>query len=535
MDTKCPCRLCGKQVSKPLINIFDSNNNYAKKINALLPVYVHEDDCLPKCMCNDCHDNLLKLHKFYLTTLETDIELKSQLPWMQKRLEETHVGIPMVQYLNSKTLTIATDLENYSCYSSSKLPEYDLIKTLDSNLVSVPVSSCPCSYSCSNCLHLNVEDPNADFDQSIDEDTDSENKSALDPLATEIPVDVKDLNHDVKNINRELKDLAQDNFICSNLNIFNSDVKSSEIFHRTLRPRQKSTDSSKKLPVKSSRISKSKKKVNFYKKKSDRRKNLTKDLIADSKNWQKLEIKAEKLDDVDRKSKPDDKNLRKKIKTDLNGKNNCLVSDRKVKIDESIVKVDNNININYNYSKNHDNASEKILNHGHKINIHKCTDNFNEINGNNNSNSNSTSNIESNASGNYDSNQPNVTNKPINIKKECNELSLMDVSVKLEKINVDVDDRAKESERLRRNATASVKSNSKDDSKTASKCLPLGAGGKKRKRKKKKIKKQINNNNNLDNLFENLDVSASSGRVECDLCKKSFVTREVFNLHYCCN
>ncbi|XP_074107245.1 uncharacterized protein LOC141532702 [Cotesia typhae] len=497
MDTKCICRLCGKQVSKTLVNIFDPDNNFDKQINVLLPVYVHEDDCLPKYMCNDCHDNVLKFHKFYLTTLETDIELKSQLPWMQKQVEETHDGIPMVQYLNSKTLAIATELENYNCYST-KLPEFDLIKTIDSNLVSV--NSCPCSYSCSSCLHVNIEDPNA-FDSNIDELSDSNNEIALDPLAPEIPVDVKNLG-------------PPNNVICteSKVDVEPPDVKPTESFHRTLRPRQKSTELPPKKSSFKSKVRKGKRKVHFSINSVIQNNSKDKNLKIDSKVWQRVEIKTERLD---KNFKFDDKNLRRKNKTESLVTNN------------SVVKVNGTVNCEELKLKN-DLDNERITNHGHINKLFERTDSLNKTILNDsiiNSNSNDLT------------VKPNLTNKPIIIKKECmNELNLMDVSVKLEKINFKNVDDKRELEKIRR-PSVEVKSNCKE----AKVARRSSAGGKKRKRKRKKLNKQLTSNKknivkvNINNLYETLNLSSSSGRVECDLCKKSFATREVFNLHYCCN
>ncbi|XP_076621821.1 uncharacterized protein LOC143342145 [Colletes latitarsis] len=101
LESSRVCRLCGKQ-SGILINIFDKNENHVKKINAILPIMVHEMDLLPKHMCYRCSYKLEEFHKFYVDCLKTDAGLKSQLSWMRKGNPKERVGIPMVHIENIK-------------------------------------------------------------------------------------------------------------------------------------------------------------------------------------------------------------------------------------------------------------------------------------------------------------------------------------------------------------------------------------------------------------------------------------------------
>ncbi|XP_043252102.1 uncharacterized protein LOC122397188 [Colletes gigas] len=101
LESSRVCRLCGKQ-SGISINIFDKNENHVKKINAILPIMVHEMDLLPKHMCYRCSYKLEEFHKFYVDCLKTDAGLKSQLSWMRKGNPKERVGIPMVHIENIK-------------------------------------------------------------------------------------------------------------------------------------------------------------------------------------------------------------------------------------------------------------------------------------------------------------------------------------------------------------------------------------------------------------------------------------------------
>lgn len=108
------CRLCGNK-SGISINIFDKKESHVRKINAVLPIMVHEMDLLPKHMCHRCSYKLEEFHKFYIDCLKTDAHLKSQLSWMRKEEEESkeRIGIPMVHIENVKIKVEPIDYDAY--------------------------------------------------------------------------------------------------------------------------------------------------------------------------------------------------------------------------------------------------------------------------------------------------------------------------------------------------------------------------------------------------------------------------------------
>ncbi|XP_076293016.1 uncharacterized protein LOC143215103 [Lasioglossum baleicum] len=101
LESSRVCRLCGKH-SGISIYIFDKNENHVKKINAVLPIMVHEMDLLPKHMCHWCSYKLEEFYKFYAECLKTDTNLKGQLSWMGKENPQQRVGTPMVHIENIK-------------------------------------------------------------------------------------------------------------------------------------------------------------------------------------------------------------------------------------------------------------------------------------------------------------------------------------------------------------------------------------------------------------------------------------------------
>ncbi|XP_029670648.1 uncharacterized protein LOC115239922 [Formica exsecta] len=110
LESSRVCRLCGQQ-SGISINIFDESENHVRKINAVLPIMVHEMDLLPKQMCHRCSYKLEELHKFYVDCLKTDAALKSQLSWMRKDREK--ISVPMVHIENVKIKTESLDYDVY--------------------------------------------------------------------------------------------------------------------------------------------------------------------------------------------------------------------------------------------------------------------------------------------------------------------------------------------------------------------------------------------------------------------------------------
>ncbi|OAD54271.1 hypothetical protein WN48_08104 [Eufriesea mexicana] len=135
LESSRVCRLCGKQ-SGISINIFDKNENHVKKINAILPVMVHEMDLLPKHMCHRCSYKLEEFHKFYVDCLKTDADLKSQLSWMRKEDSKERVGVPMVHIENIKIKVEPPDCDIYDI--NPMVSDVDYINSMNS--VAFPVN-----------------------------------------------------------------------------------------------------------------------------------------------------------------------------------------------------------------------------------------------------------------------------------------------------------------------------------------------------------------------------------------------------------
>ncbi|KYM84096.1 hypothetical protein ALC53_05473 [Atta colombica] len=137
LESSRVCRLCG-QHSGISINIFDETENHIRKINAVLPIMVHEMDLLPKQMCHRCSYKLEEFHKFYVDCLKTDAALKSQLSWMRKGgVSREKVGVPMVHIENMK---IKAEPLDYDVYELEPLVEnIDYINSMNS--VTFPASS----------------------------------------------------------------------------------------------------------------------------------------------------------------------------------------------------------------------------------------------------------------------------------------------------------------------------------------------------------------------------------------------------------
>lgn len=112
LESSRVCRLCGKH-SGILIDIFDKNEAHEKKVNAILPIMVHEMDLLPKHMCHRCSYKLEEFHKFYVDCLKTDASLKSQLSWMRKEDSKGTIGVPMVHIENLRIKMKPPDYDLY--------------------------------------------------------------------------------------------------------------------------------------------------------------------------------------------------------------------------------------------------------------------------------------------------------------------------------------------------------------------------------------------------------------------------------------
>lgn len=129
LESSRVCRLCG-QHSGIAINIFDETENHVRKINAVLPIMVHEMDLLPKQMCHRCSYKLEEFHKFYVDCLKTDTALKSQLSWMRKGRGREKIGVPMVHIENVK---IKAEPLDYDVYELEPLVEnIDYINSMSS-------------------------------------------------------------------------------------------------------------------------------------------------------------------------------------------------------------------------------------------------------------------------------------------------------------------------------------------------------------------------------------------------------------------
>ncbi|XP_077268776.1 uncharacterized protein LOC143900885 [Temnothorax americanus] len=129
LESSRVCRLCG-QHSGISINIFDESENHVRKINAVLPIMVHEMDLLPKQMCHRCSYKLEEFHKFYVDCLKTDAALKSQLSWMRKGGGKEKIDVPMVHIENVK---IKAEPLDYDVYELEPLVEnIDYINSMNS-------------------------------------------------------------------------------------------------------------------------------------------------------------------------------------------------------------------------------------------------------------------------------------------------------------------------------------------------------------------------------------------------------------------
>ncbi|XP_015172196.1 PREDICTED: uncharacterized protein LOC107064266 [Polistes dominula] len=107
------CRICGND-SDDTTNIFDEKRDYAKKIDALLPIMVHKLDFLSKVICNTCSCKLDEFYDFYLKSLRTDKLSKSQLSWMNKReKKEVRNDRPMVRIHNVNIKIEPVEYEGY--------------------------------------------------------------------------------------------------------------------------------------------------------------------------------------------------------------------------------------------------------------------------------------------------------------------------------------------------------------------------------------------------------------------------------------
>ena len=130
LESSRVCRLCGKLSGCISINIFDKNESHVKKINAVLPIMVHEMDLLPKHMCHRCTYKLEEFYKFYVDCLKTDAGLKNQLSWMRKDVPTERVGIPMVHIENVK---IKIEPGDYDAYDMNPMVDnVDYINSMNS-------------------------------------------------------------------------------------------------------------------------------------------------------------------------------------------------------------------------------------------------------------------------------------------------------------------------------------------------------------------------------------------------------------------
>ncbi|XP_058794235.1 uncharacterized protein PF3D7_0207100-like [Phymastichus coffea] len=144
------CRLCGKQ-SGISVDIFDKNESHVRKINAILPILVHEMDLLPKQMCHRCSYKLEEFFNFYVECAKTDRELKSQLSWMSKEDVEENNSIPMVKMNKFKIKTEPLDNDSTGSQnacgkfggSSVIFPASILQYESNSNLT-LPCAQCKC-------------------------------------------------------------------------------------------------------------------------------------------------------------------------------------------------------------------------------------------------------------------------------------------------------------------------------------------------------------------------------------------------------
>ncbi|KAJ8687349.1 hypothetical protein QAD02_023143 [Eretmocerus hayati] len=155
------CRLCGKN-SGISIDIFDKKESHVRKINAILPILVHELDLLPKQMCHRCSYKLEEFYNFYVACAKTDSELKSQLSWMRKEDFEEEIKTPMVKICPFKIKaepkdengSMDSDVFGHISESSLFFPASILQSTFDPN--ASPMLTCSrCRCLCSEGMKEN--------------------------------------------------------------------------------------------------------------------------------------------------------------------------------------------------------------------------------------------------------------------------------------------------------------------------------------------------------------------------------------------
>ncbi|KAK0175316.1 hypothetical protein PV327_009074 [Microctonus hyperodae] len=322
------CRLCGKQLHNTMaIHIFKNKGNYEKKIHTILPIMIHEMDCLPKYLCYNCSDKLQDLYDFYFQTLKFDLQIKNQLSWMQNKPDVESNIIPTVYFADLRSMKIESELENLKkFYTSEDNTNFELIDSSKSGLVqealddsdnhesnNLPMSA---TYDINrqkykkenNRLPFNVTIPlcriNSDLQSNCSVETLNSKTNFINVMEEENEIKYANFFHNDGIINTTSNStMAASNSTISNYSdrndsynchvtlakvLIKSETNENDEFIRKLRPRRKIIYENL-----SSQISK---KINRHKSSSRSRNNNAIKLMGDSKLSKKVEIKIEKLE-----------------------------------------------------------------------------------------------------------------------------------------------------------------------------------------------------------------------------------------------
>ncbi|KAK0166066.1 hypothetical protein PV328_004517 [Microctonus aethiopoides] len=319
------CRLCGKQLHNTMaIHIFKNKGNYEKKIRTVLPIMIHEMDCLPKYLCYDCGDKLQELYEFYFQTLKFDIHMKNQLSWMQNEPDVKSDIIPTVYFADLRSIKIHSELENLEkFYASKDNTNFDLInssnadsvKKTHDNIDNDELNRLPmfAAYDINqdkhkkenNQLPFNVTTPlfriNNDLPSNYTVETLNSKNNFINTMKRENEISCKKFLHNDGIINTTTN--ATSNIITDDDNnrndsynchvalakvLIKSETKENDEFIRKLRPRRKIINGKPATQIK--------KKMNNNKSSSVSRNNKSIKLMSDSKLSKKVEIKVEKLE-----------------------------------------------------------------------------------------------------------------------------------------------------------------------------------------------------------------------------------------------
>ncbi|XP_011503778.1 PREDICTED: uncharacterized protein PFB0765w-like [Ceratosolen solmsi marchali] len=236
------CRLCGKHLGVA-IDIFDKTEDHMRKINAILPILVHEMDLLPKQMCSRCRYKLEEFYNFYVDCAKTDTEFKSQLSWMNKENVQEKIITPMVKINKFKIKAEPSDNDDI-------IDSCNVLEHIRKNSLMFPASilkhsfdsKADCMFPCVNCqcIYSSRIKINNKSSKQVKVGTNVKSKSNV--CSSNIVSDnVSKFNKfERANKNFSFKNLIKnhDNICSKSNNIYNSNILKPEKLDRTLRPRK---------------------------------------------------------------------------------------------------------------------------------------------------------------------------------------------------------------------------------------------------------------------------------------------------------